>query len=449
MLRGSERILLGDAAPPAAARRGDVIGNTYRVLELLGSGGMGEVYEAEHTRLARRFAIKFLRRDLAHDRDTAARFSQEGRAMAVLRSDHVVSIVDCGETADGAPFFVMERLYGEDLRQMLARHGTLTVPRAIGIIIDVCRGLCAVHAADLVHRDLKPANLFITRRDDGVDLCKLLDFGVVRRVSSATTKKGSFIGTVRYMAPEQLSESGVIDTRTDLYALGAILYECLVGHPPFKDDAIERVLYAIMHEAPRALPGALPRELDTVVMRALARDPKERFQRAEDLLETLLPFAAAPTARSHTRAPSNPTTERIPAATARSSTVRRRRWVWLVPSTALSALILAKVGSTPPLERAAHTSEDSVASKGPPSAAPATASVSVVGGAPSAVGSRAPTPRSVLPPGASIVPPTVPERPELQGERRPRPAGSAKQTSTIGATFDAVSPYSVEPRPSR
>jgi serine/threonine-protein kinase len=256
---------------------------------------MGEVYEVEHTRLERTFAVKFLANRLRSDPDAVARFKAEAHALARVQSPHVVSIVDNGADAEGVPFFVMERLYGTDLRTLLKRNGVLTAPRACGLVISAAAGLRAVHAVGLIHGDVKPGNLFVCSDGLGLETCKLLDLGLARSAQAppiGTKRRGA--GTVRYMAPEQLADPTSVDQRTDIYALGATLYECLSGRPPHECERVERTMYAIMHSEPAALSGQgldVPRDLERVVLRALARDPDTRFADVQELIHALEPYA--------------------------------------------------------------------------------------------------------------------------------------------------------------
>jgi serine/threonine-protein kinase len=254
---------------------------------------MGEVYEVEHRELGRRFALKVLRAELNRDRETLTRFHRESRAVARLVSEHIVSIVDAGALADGTPYFVMERLYGCDLRRLLTQERILPVARAAHLAVDACRGLACAHGAGLVHRDLKPENLFLTTRDDGQELCKLLDFGVVKSAHDNSTRQGALLGTTRYMAPEQLGLDLPVSPQTDLFALGVIVYECLVGQSPFEGDTVERVLFKIMseHETPiRELRPEVPEGLAELVSRALSKQPAARPESALAFLEALLPY---------------------------------------------------------------------------------------------------------------------------------------------------------------
>jgi len=276
--------------------RGDLMGRllgAYRVVGRLGAGGMGEVYEVEHELLGRRFALKVLRADIAAGGEARARFRREPRAAAKLVSEHVVSIIDTGDLDDGTPYFVMERLYGSDLRRLLDEQRVLPVARAVHLAIDACRGLACAHRQGLIHRDLKPENLFVTTREDGQDLCKLLDFGVVKWAHDNTTQPGAIIGTTRYLAPEQVGLERPLSAQSDLFSLAVILYECLTGQSPFDGDTVERVLFKIMteRETPiRALRPEVPAELEALIARALEKDPAARPASALSLAKELSKF---------------------------------------------------------------------------------------------------------------------------------------------------------------
>jgi serine/threonine protein kinase len=282
-----------DARSGAAVRVGGVLGGKYRILRRIGSGGMADVYEVEHLRLASSFAAKVLRE---HRQDSVRRFLREARLLAQLKSDHIVTVFDVGDPNEEAPFYVMELLSGSDLRQLLAATPELSIGRAVRIISDACRGIGVAHAAGLVHRDLKPDNLFVTHRDSGEEVAKLLDFGVAKADEGTSTEHGALIGTVRYMAPEQIEHSGVVSTRADVRGLGAILYECLAGRPPHVADSIERLLFKVLNdrvEPVRNHRPDVPAELDDVILRALERDPGKRFACAADFAEALRPFRDA------------------------------------------------------------------------------------------------------------------------------------------------------------
>jgi serine/threonine-protein kinase len=281
-------------------RVGVVIDARYRVLGRLGSGGMADVYEVEHVGLGRIFALKLLQSELAGDAMLVGRFEREARAIARLQSEHIVAIVDSG-VHQGAPFFVMERLYGDELRRLLGQAGPLPIQRALHIALDVCRALTVAHAAGVVHRDLKPENLFITRSAQGTDLCKVLDFGVAKLTGENPTLPGTLMGTARYMAPEQINQSSEIGPTTDVFSLAVILYECLTGIAPFAADTLERVLFRIITEAPPPLlelRPEVPPALVAVIEMALSKAAAERPQSAAAFGEALAQFTVESWANS-------------------------------------------------------------------------------------------------------------------------------------------------------
>jgi serine/threonine-protein kinase len=263
---------------------------------------MGEVYEAEHLRLGRRFAVKILKSRV--DQQAIERFDRESRAIARLDSECVVGVVDAGLLEDDTPFLVMERLIGTDLRGLLNEYGRLPIPRAVSCIQQACRGIAAAHRASVVHRDLKPENLFVVARDDGTEQCKVLDFGVAKLQTSEFTQQGAVIGTIKYMAPEQLTDSASVGPETDVYALGAILFECLTGEAPHDASNVQQTMFKILNHPPpsaRDERPEVPSELDALLLRAMAPEPSARFRRAEDFARALLPFCSPRTeARSDT-----------------------------------------------------------------------------------------------------------------------------------------------------
>jgi len=175
-------------------RSGQIVAATYRLGERLGAGGMGEVYQAEHLRLGRQFALKLLRADRTEH--VQNRFRREARAVARVDNEFVVGVVDCGETEQGCPYIVMELLRGVDLRALLNDAGPLPIPRAVHLVSQACQGIAAVHLAGVIHRDLKPENLFVSRRSGGEDWCKVLDFGVAKTELMGSTADGAVLGTV-------------------------------------------------------------------------------------------------------------------------------------------------------------------------------------------------------------------------------------------------------------
>jgi serine/threonine-protein kinase len=310
-----------------------LVGGTYRIIRHIGSGGSSHVFEAEHVRLGKPFALKLLRPELDPNRQTAQRFRREARAIARLRSEFIVDVVDCGELEDQTPYLVMDLLEGEDLRRLLERSGSLSARRAVPIIMEACRALAEVHGAGLVHRDLKPENLFITRRSSGEDWCKVLDFGVAKMDASLTTNQGALVGTIRYMAPEQLAEGAQVSPATDIYALGAILYECLSGRPVHGGDSIQQAMFNVLNTLPLPL-ADVPPALDALLARVLSKNPLERPQDALELEASLrgivIPSRATPTLTT------------IDESTLLPARPSKRRWG--LPLTAVLAAALGALG---------------------------------------------------------------------------------------------------------
>jgi eukaryotic-like serine/threonine-protein kinase len=274
---------------------GVVIGAKYHVVQLVGQGGMGAVYDAVNAKTGRRVALKLIKEHgIAAGSSSLTRFAREVKAAGAIDSLYVVQVLDAGEDeASGMPYLVMEYLQGEDLRAVLAR-GPLSPDRAVAIAIQVCRGLVKAHAADIVHRDLKPANLFLAEVDGGKRIVKILDFGIAKLLheeagSVELTSTGDVVGSPPYMSPEQLASPRDVDYRSDLWSLGVVLYEMLSGAVPTAGiSPIGARAYAICNSPapPLAVPAATP-ELLALVHRALALDPKARFASAEEMLDAL------------------------------------------------------------------------------------------------------------------------------------------------------------------
>ena len=264
---------------------GQVLGGRLRVLRLIGSGGMGNVYLARHELLDREVAIKMVRRDLTGSAALAKRFMREAKAGSRVEDPHVVTVLDFGRTQDGRYYLVMEHLVGTGLDRVLERHGRLAVSRAIHVTRQVAGALCTAHACGIVHRDLKPQNVWLVQNRAHRDFVKVLDFGLAKmRDVEHQTSPGQILGSPFYMAPEQVTSRDV-DGRADLYALGAVLYELLTGHTPFSGSLREVV---IAHEQTPPEPPSrhereIPPELDEVVLRCLAKSPDDRYQSATEL----------------------------------------------------------------------------------------------------------------------------------------------------------------------
>ncbi len=274
-----------------------VPGTRYRVVGHLGRGGMGCVYEVEQVELGRRFVLKALLPEHATRADLVARLRQEWRALGQLRHPGIVEATDAGVSADGAPYFVMELLTGETLRAKMRRERRLATGEAIAIAIEVLEALAAAHDLGVVHRDVKPANVFMV----GPRRIKLLDFGIAKlAVGGVTiTARGVTLGTPRYLSPEQ-ARGDPVDGRTDLYAVGLLLFEMLTGRGPFDEDRDPNALFLahLTRTAPRLdafLPGAEPRLVD-LVARLLSKRPSERPGAARTVASALRQLEPAPPA---------------------------------------------------------------------------------------------------------------------------------------------------------
>ena len=268
----------------------------YRLKEKLGVGGMGKVYEAEHTLLKRPCAIKFIRPGRDADEAALDRFEQEVRSTAKLTHWNTIEIYDYGHTGDGTFYYVMELLPGLNLGELVKQHGLLLPERAVHFLRHVCSALCEAHATGLVHRDITPANIFAAKRGGVHDVAKLLDFGLVKQLTSeeagkpSPVPKGHFSGSPLYMSPEQATEYEEADARSDIYSLGAVAYYLLTGNPPFSGKTPLQVLAA--HErdevvAPSRSRTDLPGDLEGIVLRCLEKDPNDRFQDVRTLRQAL------------------------------------------------------------------------------------------------------------------------------------------------------------------
>ncbi|MEZ4232659.1 MAG: protein kinase [Polyangiaceae bacterium] len=272
---------------------GSVVDGRYEVLEVLGEGGMGTVYRVRHTTLGRFFALKVLRKDLAGDRELAARFIQEARAAASVSHPSVVQITDFGALDGEQPYFVMEMLEGQSLGWLIQHGGAIPAARAVRILRQVAEALGAAHAAGIVHRDLKPDNIHVgSAAGSGSDVVKVLDFGLAKVAgASRLTRQGMVFGTPHYMSPEQAS-GGSVDHRADIYALGVVMYEMFTGRVPFEADSYMGVLTKHMYVAPTPPSEivAAARELgalEDMTLRCLQKKPVQRFESMADFIEEL------------------------------------------------------------------------------------------------------------------------------------------------------------------
>jgi serine/threonine-protein kinase len=272
---------------------GQTVGGKYRLTRLIGQGGMGTVYEAQDLGLGRGVAVKFLQSRVAHDFGLVERFMREAKATAAIAHPHIVDVFDVGWTDDGElPYFVMELLDGKNLTAELRASGTMSVDRAVGIMVQVLDALEAAHGKGFIHRDLKPENIFIIRHGLEEDV-KVLDFGITKAIGgqdASLTHTGAVLGTPAYMSPEQARGSREIDHRTDLYAAGAIIFELITGRPPHEGETYNEIIIKIATEEPPAIqslrPGVHP-ALAGVIHKALARDPEQRWPSCAAMIQAL------------------------------------------------------------------------------------------------------------------------------------------------------------------
>jgi serine/threonine-protein kinase len=274
--------------------RGTVLLGKYRVESVLGRGGMAVVLKVVHVHLEEELAVKVLLPERAVSDDVTARFLREAQFAARLRGEHVARVSDVGVLPDGLPFMVMEYLRGIDLCGEIARRGILSPGQAVDYLLQACEALAEAHALGIVHRDIKPANLFLTARPDGSPLIKVLDFGISKtplHVAALATRTEVVMGTPGYMSPEQMKASKDVDARTDLWALGVVLYECLSGRRPFRGETFAATVLMAGTEPPPPLDPRIPLGLQAAVLRCLEKDRRERFRSVAALAAALAPFA--------------------------------------------------------------------------------------------------------------------------------------------------------------
>jgi len=356
-------------------RNGERLAGKYELIERLGAGGLGCVFAARHLGFDSQVALKFLHPEYASEPDVLACFKREARAGFQIDSKHVVRVIDLEELADGTPFIVMERLYGQDLQRVLASSGRLQVQRACDYVLQVCKGLRAAHALGIIHRDIKPGNLFLVSSDHDRELdehVKLLDFGISKLctgthlVQTAQTSQVA-IGTPEYMSPEQVRGAPDLDTRSDIWSLGCVLYELLTGVAPFRRPTIVHSCAAVLEDepvAPVTLVADLPAGLSALVMRCLAKEPKRRPQTVEALAEALESFSVAGRRLQLTAATSSGPTE--PRVRHRPA----RRWLLALSGALALGAAVSLLWEEPAPRRVAALSIGASAVRSPVAAAP-------------------------------------------------------------------------------
>lgn len=332
------RRVTSDVDPLIGAMLGE-----YRVLAPLGAGGMGLVYRGEQPVIGRPVAIKVLKHEFAQDPTHARRFLEEARSVSAARHPGIIDVFSFGETPAGEPYLVMELLEGEALDELLKRRGKVPPKEAIALLIPMLNALSAAHAAGVIHRDLKPGNIFVVKLADGTTFPKLLDFGLARRGEAGTSVRQTSVGgTPLYIAPEQ-ARGEAVGPQTDLYSFGCVIYELLVGRPPFTAVNLHELLDQHHTLAPKPLRPQAPAisfELERLVLQLLAKDPSQRptsalevREQLERIQQTRVPRSPPPPTTAETTAPTSPERPALRPA--------RARW----PVAVLAAVVVLAVGA--------------------------------------------------------------------------------------------------------
>jgi eukaryotic-like serine/threonine-protein kinase len=421
---------------------GSLVDDRYEISSVIGEGGMGVVYSARHRLLGKRFALKALRKDLATDREIAARFMQEARTAASISHPGLVEITDFGTLATGQPFFVMELLEGQSLAQLVRRGGPVPAARAIEIVRQISNALGAAHERSIVHRDLKPDNIHVSPGAAGRDHVTIVDFGLAKVIgASRLTRAGMVFGTPHYMSPEQ-AQGDPTDHRADIYALGVVMYEMFTGRVPFEADSYMGVLTKHMYMAPTPPIQLLGIEklgvLEDIILRCLEKKPDHRYQAlselSRDLDLALNPKGPRPLASRHRRATPRslladelelPSREERAARLEASSV---KPWPWW-PITIIGGLFLAGIAGTlsfrsfviSPRAQAARLSASAGLSLAEQRPEPAN----------NALAAPVPAPLQVGAPPVSSVSARAMPSPSLSGSATARPAPSAASQGSL------------------
>jgi serine/threonine-protein kinase len=413
---------------PMTLAAGAMVSPSVRLVRLLGKGGMGSVWVAEHLTLKTLVAVKFMAENFAQSPGAVARFEREAVAAAQIKSPHVVQVFDHGVDEAGVPYIVMELLEGEDLAHRLAAVGRLSPMQTAQIVGQVCKALSKAHASQIVHRDIKADNIFLVQSDDDV-FVKVLDFGIAKRHDDAPnshlTSTGAVVGTPHTMSPEQILSSKHVDFRSDLWSVGVVAYQCITGTLPFDGDTFGAIAVAIdratFSPASTHRPGLAP-ELDAWFARALARDVEKRFGSAREMSDEL--FKAVGIIRSADTGDSSISGERPPsprAVSANSTAVDPTLAPATLPSNKSSAArirLVAGAGAAVLLVGIgllAVLRDDSPAAVAPESSHAAVPTASVAAQAPSVAPTAVPvieTAAQPAPEPAPSVSSTAPSRPQ-------------------------------------
>jgi serine/threonine-protein kinase len=455
---------------------GEVLAGKYRVDKILGEGGMGVVVAATDTQLERQVAIKFLLPQFSAHAEAAPRFMREARAAVKIQSEHIARVIDVNTMPNGSPYMVMEMLHGADLAHVLSDQGPLPMQEAVLYVIEACDAIAEAHSHGIVHRDLKPANLFLAQMPDGTNRIKVLDFGISKStitagtsVDQSLTRTSSMMGSPLYMSPEQMKSTRDVDARTDIWALGVILYELLTGTLPFSGQSIPELSAKILLEPPTPLHvhrPDLPEELERIVMRALEKDLAARYPSASEFAIDLVQFGPRKARTnveritkllgqagiSKSMLPEPPS--RGPAGVTSVATPLRKGEAtvggfgttndpnkasgrWSVKAVVMSALgatalvsgvLFALLGSNPPADPAHAASP--VPAAVPPPATPAPARLSPE---PSEPASNPPTVRPVPDQASSAEPAVEPPKPAARPSTRPKTPQAAPAATAAPA----------------
>lgn len=287
-----------DSGNPQASSEGDVedplLDKRYRIIRLLGEGGMGEVFLAEHVVLRKQVAVKLLRAEFANREDVVKRFYREAQAAASVGHKNIIEVFDVGVSAHNEPYLVMEYLEGESLRDLLRRTGPMNLAAACAVIEPTLLALQAAHCKGIIHRDLKPENIFLVHGSHEPPVVKLIDFGISKIVSGEPdqwrTQTGFVMGTPAYMSPEQARGASNLDGRTDLFSIGTILFEMLTGGLPFAGSNFNEFFANLLTAEPRepqSVFDKFPMEAASLLRKAIQKDPSQRFQTATEMLDAL------------------------------------------------------------------------------------------------------------------------------------------------------------------
>ncbi|MFH1435247.1 MAG: serine/threonine-protein kinase, partial [Pseudomonadota bacterium] len=275
--------------------KGIILSQRYELLNFIGKGGMSEVWKARHIHLDKNVAIKLLSKDLLHKKEFVARFKQEARIASKLVHENICSVSDFGFTQENVPYLVMEYLYGESLSSIVKRLERLPLGAALSIVRQALSGLTAAHKIGVVHRDIKPGNIFITKEKSGARIPKVLDFGISKMLHSGKkdlglTSTGTLLGTAFYLSPEQIMESKGVDHRTDLYAMGTVLFKLVTGHVPFMGENFGEVAVKVVNDPlidPRKYVQGMHGGVVKIIKKAMTKDSRNRYQSAEEMLSDI------------------------------------------------------------------------------------------------------------------------------------------------------------------